>query len=195
MIDSIVAGSVEKNCAVMRSGAQVGDLIFVTGKLGAAAAGLKLLENGERFDSAIVKSSNLFRRQLTPTPQVKLGAKIGKLKLASAMIDLSDGLSSDLRHLCQASKVGARIYADKIPLAKNVARIAGSKPNTLELALNGGEDFELLFTARKKNHYKILHEFGSVSHIGEIIENVETIELVSAAKTISVQPKGFQHFA
>ena len=195
VIDSIVAGAVEKNCAVMRSGARVGDLIFVTGRLGAAAAGLRLLKNGERFDPAVVKSSNLFRRQLTPTPQVKIGKKIGKLKFVSAMIDLSDGLSSDLRHLCQSSKVGARIYAYKIPIAKNVARIAGTKPAALELALNGGEDFELLFTSAKKNYDHILSEFGNVSHIGEITENVETIELVGELKTISLQPKGFQHFS
>ena len=194
VIDSIVAGAVEKNCAVMRSGARVGDLIMVTGKLGAAAAGLRLLENGERFDPAVVKSGNLFRRQLTPTPQVKIGAKLGKLKLASAMIDLSDGLSSDLRHLCEASKVGARIYADKIPLAKSVRRIAGTNQAALEFALDGGEDFELLFTVPKKKHNKILRKFDGISHIGEITESVENIQLISESGTILLHPKGFQHF-
>lgn len=195
VIDSIVAGAVEKDSAVMRSGAKVGDSIFVTGKLGAAAAGLKLLENGERYDPAVVKSSNLFKRQLTPTPQIKIGKKIGKLKLATAMIDLSDGLSSDLRHLCRASAVGARIYADKIPLAKNVARIAGDKQAALRFALDGGEDFELLFAADKKKRDEILRVLPTASRIGEITEIIEKVELASDSEITVLQPKGFQHFA
>lgn len=194
VIDSIVAGAVKKDQAVLRSGAKPGDLLFVTGKLGAAAAGLKLLESGERYDPAVVKSSNLFKRQLTPTPQVRIGKKIGKLKLATAMIDLSDGLSSDLRHLCRASAVGARIYADKIPLAKNVLRIVETKTLALEFALDGGEDFELMFAADKKNYDEILKSFTQVSHIGEITETVERVELVGDSETVVLQPKGFQHF-
>ena len=110
------------------------------------------------------------------------------------MIDLSDGVSSDLQHLCAASKVGARIYTDKIPLAKNILKIAETNQAALEFALDGGEDFELLFTADKKNCDEIFNRFPAVSHIGEITQNIEKIELECNFQTIILQLKGFQHF-
>lgn len=183
VIDSIVAGDVRKGKAVLRSGAKPGDLIFVTGELGGAAAGLKLLEDGERYEKS--KYKNLLLRQLAPNPQTELGRIIGEGNLATSMIDLSDGLSSDLAHLCRASRVGAKIFAGKIPLA-----------GELFFALNGGEDFELLFTASSKKYFQIEKELKNhrISPIGKITANAETIELIADEKSEILQPKGFRHF-
>ena len=120
VIDSIAAGEVKKGKAVLRSGAKPNDLIFVTGNLGGASAGLKLLESGEKFEKS--KYKNLLLRQLKPEPRIKIGQILSKVNLATAMIDLSDGLSSDLMHLCRESKTGARIFAERIPTDKSLGR-------------------------------------------------------------------------
>ncbi len=194
VIDSIVAGEIERGKAILRSGAEVGDLIFVTGSLGGAAAGLKLLENGENFDSS--KRQNLLLRQLAPNPQTEIGRIIGANNLATAMIDLSDGLSSDLAHLCRASKVGAKIFASKIPLDKKLKPLAKSFDEKLYFALNGGEDFELLFTINPKKKFQVENGLKKrqISCIGEITANNEIIELISGESSEILQPKGFRHF-
>lgn len=194
VIDSIAAGEVKKGKAVLRSGARAGDLIFVTGKLGGAAAGLKLLGKGEQYDKS--KQKNLLLRQLKPNPQTETGQILAEKNLATAMIDLSDGLSSDLTHLCLASNVGAKIFADKVPFEKNLNSVAESSDEKLDFALNGGEDFELLFTVNPKNIFRLENELKnqSVRHIGGVTANVEKIELAKQKKIIILQPKGFRHF-
>ncbi|MBA2620049.1 MAG: thiamine-phosphate kinase [Acidobacteria bacterium] len=200
VVDSIAAGEAKKNKAVLRSGARDGDLIFVTGALGGAAAALKLLESGERFEKS--PNKNLFLRQLQPQPQTKVGQILGKENLATAMIDLSDGLSSDLAHLCRASNVGAKIYADKIPLDANFKNLSRTKKyktffsDKLNFALNGGEDFELLFTVNPKKISRLKEELKnfSFSHIGEITAHGEMIELNSEGKSEILHANGFRHF-
>ena len=195
VIDSIVAGEIKKNKAVLRSGAKVGDLIFVTGSLGGAAAGLKLLESD--FNPADkIWQKNLLLKQLQPFPKVSDGLFIGDNDLATAMIDLSDGLSSDLAHLCRASCVGARIYANKIPFHKNLRSIVKSLDGKINYALNGGEDFELLFTVNPKKKLQLENELKNrnFSHIGEVTANAEIIELSIENKIEILQPKGFRHF-
>ena len=197
VIDSIVAGEVEKGKAILRSGARLGDLIFVTGSLGGASAGLKLLENGARYDSDDKSVQlNLLLKQLQPNPQITAGKFLSENNLATAMIDLSDGLSSDLAHLCRESKMGAEIYADKIPFHKNIPSIAKTFDEKLNLGLNGGEDFELLFTVNPKKKFEYENEFKKrrFSLIGEITANVENIELIDGEKSAILQPKGFTHF-
>ncbi|HXH70022.1 MAG TPA: thiamine-phosphate kinase [Pyrinomonadaceae bacterium] len=197
VIDSIVAGEVKKNKAVLRSGAKVGDLIFVTGNLGGAAAGLKLLEKGFSYDSADkLWHRNLLLKQLQPFPQVFGGLFLSENDLATAMIDLSDGLSSDLAHLCRASSVGARIYADKIPFHKNLCSIAKSFEEKIDYALNGGEDFELLFTVNPKKNFKAESTLKNCSFfcIGETTANAGIIELSVENEVKILQPKGFRHF-
>lgn len=197
VIDSIVAGEVKKGRAVLRSGAKIGDLIFVTGNLGGAAAGLKLLENGVRFGQT--ESKNLLLRQLTPQPRTEIGQVLSENNLASAMIDVSDGLSSDLAHLCRASKVGAKIYSEKIPLDKNFAEISSENLDFLNFALAGGEDFELLFTIKPQSEKKILRlknesKNFTFTRIGEVTETTEIIELISNSETRILAAKGFRHF-
>jgi thiamine-monophosphate kinase len=197
VVDSIVAGEVKKGKAVLRSGAKVGDLIFVTGNLGGAAAGLQLLENGLSYDFADkIWRRNLLLKQLQPFPQVSGGLFISENDLATAMIDLSDGLSSDLAHLCRASQIGAKIFADKIPFHKNLHSIAKSFDEKIDYALNGGEDFELLFTVNPKKNFKAenTHKNCNFFCIGETTTNVGTIELCVENKVEILQSKGFRHF-
>ncbi len=192
--DSIVAGETKKGKAVLRSGAKAGDLIFVTGELGGAAAGLKLLENGERFANSNQRSALL--RQLQPNPQTEIGQTVGQKNLATAMIDLSDGLSSDLAHICRESQVGAKIYADKIPFHNESFSSAQYFEEQLHLALNGGEDFELLFTVSPKKKFQLEKHMKTCqfSYIGETTANVEMIELISNGKSSALETRGFRHF-
>lgn len=209
VIDSIVAGEAKKDKAVLRSGARPGDSIFVTGSLGGAAGGLKLLENGDRlkrFAKAPTSKEKLLLRQLRPNPQTEIGKIIGAKSLATAMIDLSDGLSSDLAHLCAESRVGARLFADKLPVDDNLKKFlmpksaklnsANSLSAELDFALNGGEDFELLFTADKKKISALKNALKSFDFrlIGEVTETVDRIELILANETRILPPKGFSHF-
>src|SRR5205085_499965 len=108
VVDSVVLGEVRRGRAVLRSGARAGDQIFVTGTLGGAAAGLKILESHAVSQSRVKLTraqQRLVRRQTRPAPRVEWGALVGERRLATAMIDLSDGLSSDLAHLCRESGV------------------------------------------------------------------------------------------
>lgn len=211
VIDSIVAGETRKGKAVLRSGAKAGDLIFVTGNLGGAAAGLKLLEAGERYEKrSQTFLQKLLRRQLKPNPQTEIGKILGAKNLATAMIDLSDGLSSDLAHLCQTSKIGAKIFAEKIPTDENLKKILAQKARSAppaaaggfsetdepNFALNGGEDFELLFTVNPKKKIQLEKALQNFNFrcIGKATVNAEIIELICDSETVVLEPKGFRHF-
>jgi len=190
VIDSIVLGEVATGRAVLRSGAKAGDLIFVTGYVGGAAAGLKLLENGERIAEPMpVPLRHLLFRQLQPLPQVRTAKLLQEYHLPTAMIDISDGLSSDLGHLCEASGVGAVIESDLIPVDPAISAVMTS---SLDLALHGGEDFELLFTTDQKN-ISVAQDLG-FHMIGEITANAGIIELNASGKHSILEPKGYRHF-
>ena len=197
VIDSIAAGEVAKDKAVLRSGARPGDQIFVTGELGGAAAGLKLLESGVRYnDEAKIWQHNLMLKQLQPQPQIQAGKDLNEFNRASSMIDLSDGLSGDLMHICRESKTGAKIFADRIPFHKNLLSVTGSFEEKLNLAVHGGEDYELLFTVDPKKNFRIENTL-KINHfirIGEITANAEMIELIIGEETRVLHPKTFQHF-
>src|ERR1043166_8297630 len=158
VIDSVVAGECATASAVMRSGASPGDQIFVTGSLGAAAAGLRLIERGAHLaeqnlaDEDSQKLDHVLIRQLRPEPRVGWGIVLGEERLATAMIDLSDGLSSDLNRLCTASSTGALIDSALLPVDNYVTELCGRRAlDPLQLALHGGEDFELLFTVKPED--------------------------------------------
>ncbi|MDI1241072.1 MAG: thiamine-phosphate kinase [bacterium] len=193
VIDSTVGGSVPTGAAVLRSGARAGDSIYVTGPLGGAAAGLRLLNEGLRFDqSASDPRMNLLAKQLTPTARVELGPRLGDSKAVTSMIDLSDGISSDLAHICRASNVGAVISVNDIPFEGEVMSIAGSVDAMLDFALNGGEDFELLFTGPQEK--LSLLNFDDIFRIGEITETVGVVELERDSKREVLPPGGYRHF-
>lgn len=213
VIDSIVIGECGPGRAVMRSGAQPGDQIYVTGFLGDAAAGLRLLELGARLHADAIEAvyenstseqapgphpiDRLLLRQLKPEPRVGWGMLLGDKQLATAMIDLSDGLSSDLNHLCTESKVGALIDASRIPIDPLVRDVCGRRAlDPLMLALHGGEDFELLFTVNPLNIAKLPTRVDGVaiSQIGEITSAGGKVRVIEKDRVWDLQAGGFDHF-
>ncbi len=261
VIDSILLGEVSSGAAVLRSTAQPGDQIYVTGTLGGSAAGLKLIEMGARIsrqeaggrpqedaegrgisptrgpqtgspagvgaarasseseppadrgpqagsplgvvvaggpgrsDEAAIQT--LLLRHLRPHPRVGWGIVLGEERLASAMIDISDGLSSDLAHLCRESNVGALIQSARIPIDKDVIKLCGRRAlDPLALALHGGEDFELLFTVHPENAARLPKRVDGVaiSCIGEITNEPGQIRIAEKNRVWELEPQGFEHF-
>jgi thiamine-monophosphate kinase len=203
VIDSIVAGECADGMSVKRSGARAGDQIFVTGSLGAAAAGLRLIERGAHLaeqnlaDEDSQKLDHVLLRQLRPEPRVGWGVVLGEEQLATAMIDLSDGLSSDINHLCQASSVGARINSSLLPIDQRVIELCGRRAlDPLQLALHGGEDFELLFTVKPENVARLPRRVDGVEikRIGEVTSAPEGIKISEGSRVWDLKPGGWKHF-
>lgn len=213
VIDSIVLGETRTGGAVLRSTARPGDQIFVTGTLGGAAAGLKLIGLGARADEGgrqqAAEGGNrsedsdeasiqaLLLRQLAPEPRVGWGIVLGEERLATAMIDISDGLSSDLHHLCTESNVGATLDAASLPLDENVKHLCGRRAlDPLALAFHGGEDFELLFTVAPQNVAGLPKRVDGipVSRIGEVTDQAGNIHVREKNRQWPLQPQGFTHF-
>ncbi len=192
VIDSIVGGEIAKRKAVLRSGAKAGDAIFVTGTLGGAAGGLKLLESGVKLDQSTLEiTRKLLLRHLRPQPQLDIAKLLTTLGIANAMIDISDGLSSDLAHLCYASGVGAIIDADSLPLDASLEKHF-DHGQSLEMALHGGEDFELLFTADEKKISAA--KIGGITRIGTVTANNGTNALRQDGVSTILESKGYRHF-
>lgn len=171
-VDVAMVGRVKTGAAVLRSGARPGDKIYVTGALGGSTRGLKLLRRGIRDDPAI-------QRHLYPQPRYEIGAAVASI--AHSMIDVSDGLSTDLGHILTESKVSARIYKNKIPAAPGAS---------VDEVLHGGEEYELILTSALN-----LDEFP-LTHIGEVIPSSgeHRILLVDGESESVLEPKGWQHF-
>jgi thiamine-monophosphate kinase len=161
----------------------------VTGALGGAAAGLILLESGVRYGKASKRRKQLITRQLRPTPRVEAGKYLLKRDLATAMIDLSDGLGADLRHLCDASGVGARIDSEAIPYDENLDAIA---PRGAREVGFGGEDFELLFTSPRKKIFSA--KLPPITRIGEVTAKPGIVELVVGNESRIFPRTGYRHF-
>jgi len=202
VVDSVVLGEVRRGRAVLRSGARPGDLLFVTGSLGAAAAGLRILEAraeggaGRPRGGLTRAESRMVGRLDRPTPRVEWGALLGEGRLASAMIDLSDGLSSDLAHLCRESGVGAEVEAESLPLDPLLKSFAADGDGRLALALDGGEDFELLFAVSPRRAGRLPREVGGVGvrRVGEVTGRAGEVTLSSGGLAQPLRPGGFQHF-
>ncbi len=157
-------GTTASGKALLRRGAHVGDSIYVTGTLGDSLAGLQLLTGGTsahsaRRSPAPLRTSHrnfLIRRHLRPTARIGEGRWLNDAQLATAAIDLSDGLSGDLRHICEESRVGAEIDLGAVPISPACHAYAESRRlRPIDLALTGGEDYELLFTAPQAQHSAI----------------------------------------
>ena len=198
VVDSIVLGEVARGRAVLRSGARAGDLVYVTGALGGAAAGLRLLQQRARTGEPVKLNRSqrqLVLRQTRPTPRVAWGRLLGERRLATAMIDLSDGLSSDLAHLCRESGVGALVEASRLPLDPHLSRSAPGA-EALPLALHGGEDFELLFTVRPRDAAKLPREVEGVraARVGFVTAAAGRVRLQEGDRVVNLKPAGFEHF-
>jgi thiamine-monophosphate kinase len=197
VIDSVVGGEAKKGHAVLRSGAKAGDLIFVTGSLGGARGGLQLLDRGKSVPRRRnARAAAIIERQTRPVPRIEEGKRLGTGKFASAMIDISDGLSSDLGHICRASGVGAKIYANKIPVDPNLAHLGLTDDEKLDFALNGGEDFELLFTVDPKKKLRMQKAMLGypISYIGEITPDAGKIVLIGELGPKFLAAGGYRHF-
>lgn len=196
-IDVSVIGDCASGKAVTRGGAKIGDSICVSGSLGSSALGLALLEEGRRLGDGSDFQDALLKH-LKPEPRLSLGRALGEAGLATAMIDISDGLSTDLWHLLDESKCGAVIHANAIPIADCVHRYTSSAPTAspLQLALNSGEEYELLFTATAEDAAKI--ELVSkalvvpITRIGEVVGGGE-LQLETGGRLESLPRSGYEH--
>lgn len=174
-IDIFVLGEINNNHIIRRSEAKVGDVVLVTGKLG--------------------------RKAMVPTPRLKEGLMLAQSGVVTSMIDISDGLSTDLLHICDESRVGVRIYADKLPIESALRKIyANQKYNSIyDLALNAGEDYELCLTASRASAEKISAEVTrktgtAVTIIGEILDKREGRWIVdSKGQKQKLVAKGWDH--
>lgn len=189
-------GRVKKKRIILRSGAKKADLICVTGKLGEAAAGLVCLK---KADLKLNQSARefLIKRWLMPSPRLVEAQAIARKNLATAMIDISDGLVSDLTRLTEESGVGAILWEDKFPVASSaryLARELGRSP--LKWALYGGEDYELLFTVSPHKKEKIEKNLDfPFALIGEIVDKREGICLMDKTGTRTrIEGRGYDHF-
>src|SRR5215213_7188968 len=203
VIDSIAIGECSAGTAVKRAGASAGDQVFVTGSLGAAGAGLRLIERGAHLveqnlaDEDSQRLDHVLLRQLRPEPRVGWGMVLGEEGLATSMIDISDGLSSDLNHLCEASGVGALIESSLLPIDHQVVELCGRRAlDPLQLALHGGEDFELLFTVDESTATRLPRRVDGVNitRVGEIKNKTEGVQISEGSRIWDLHPGGWKHF-
>ena len=189
LINVTVVGEVKKGRAVLRSGAQPGDKIFVSGKLGEAALGLSLVRGKKRGGKR--PDVSMTERHFYPEPRLALGQWLGEKRIATAMMDLSDGISSDLARLCEASRAGAKVLSAKIPAASQSFAKEFTRAERLDAALHGGDDYELLFCVAKADAAKVPNNFHGVelTEIGEIT-NGQKIELIDSSGKARLLPAG-----
>ena len=204
MTISITAiGEVAKDKAVKRSGAKPNDLICVSGDLGGAFMGLQILE---REKHVFVKTGSespklegydyVLEKQLKPEARKDIIEKLAKYKISpTSMIDISDGLSSELLHLCKQSGVGCKVYSDKIPVNENTAKVATELNfEPLTAALSGGEDYELLFTVDINDFHKI-SMVTDVTIIGSITASTDGAQLITKqGEKIALIAQGWNGF-
>jgi thiamine-monophosphate kinase len=193
LINITVVGEVRSGQAVRRSGAKRGDIIYVSGRLGEAEAGLARLRSAKSFAKG--KDANL-QKHLYPEPRLALGAWLAKKQIARAMMDLSDGLSSDLPRLCNASNVGALIDTERVPSVRLSDAEAKRGFDPLQLVLHGGDDYELLFTVPRKKTKFVPMSFQSLplTAIGEIISVPKILLRDEDGRELALEPRGWDPF-
>ena len=187
LADILVIGSVPRGKAILRSGAKPGDRIYVTGELGGSAAALDELFSERKQKLRLAD----YPRHFLPSPRVGVGRYLREEGLASAMIDISDGLSTDLAHICEESGVGAVVHAESIPRA----RVGRSKaPVDLRFALHGGEDYELLFTVPPRKIIPARIKGVPVTEIGRITRSRRIVLVDFHGRSATLRPEGWEHF-
>jgi len=196
IINICLLGEGKKGSLLFRSGARVGDNLFVSGTLGDAALGLNLLRKDELQGIA----KGLIKKHLSPSPRIQLGQAIARNHCATAMIDVSDGLLIDTSHLLEESRVGAQIWEERIPLSKLYQQwVRSFSKDPYRFALSGGEDYELLFTVppemRKRVSYLARSLKIPITQIGEIVPKEEGLSLIRKdGRKYSPSRLGFEHF-
>ena len=181
---------------IRRSGAKAGDDIYVTGTLGDSALALKFLKSRSLLANRDSVRYLLLRHH-RPTPRITPGALLARESLATAMIDVSDGLIQDLGHICKASGVGAQIWQDRLPLSRAYRKLAGRAGT--RYALSGGEDYELLFCARKHDRRRIeklqRRAQVAITRIGSCDSGKNGVVVLDAAgNPVETRAAGHDHF-
>ena len=203
-INITITGQVRPGHILTRQGAKAGDYLYVSGTLGDSTAGLTYLKHHTRPTkiSTLSKSIHyLVQRHLRPIARIALGRHLASKPFASAAIDLSDGLSGDLNHLCHQSQVGALIHSTQIPMSKHMQRYAKQiRATPLDWSLHGGEDYELLFTIPPKLHH-IFEKSAKkrripVTPIGTIQPKQFGIRIEHSDKSQDIlRPQSYEHFS
>jgi len=198
VVDVAVTGFVSEDVLLRRRGARPGEVILVTGWLGASAAGLEALRGGLPRENDHVAAA--VKAHLQPSPRLAEGQAIARVRRATAMMDLSDGLAEDLPRLCRESGVGARVQAGRLPVHPSCQAVAELlKLDPLALAASGGEDYELLLTCPPEAVEELRKAVGAGSGvpltvIGEVIAGAEVVMLDGEGRERSLE-SGFDHFA
>lgn len=189
-ISITIMGELKKNESLLRSGARIDDDIWVTGRLGMASMGLANLRGKLKLTPHL--KNKCIKALETPFPKVSLGSQL--TRYAHSCIDISDGLTQDLGHILKASKVGATLLLSDIPCEKLI-----HTSKKYQFVLNGGDDYELLFTAPKKNRpyiKKIAEKTDTTVNIIGVITHKKTLKIFDQqGQSIAFEPKGFDHFA
>jgi thiamine-monophosphate kinase len=187
LADIVVVGTTPKGKALLRSGARPGDRIYVSGELGGSAAAVRQM----RKKPTRKLNPREYPRHFFPEPRLELGRVLREKGLASAMIDTSDGLSTDLAHICEESGVGAELQAVAIPRA-SVGKPA--REVDLQFALHGGEDYELLFTAPRGKRIPPRIAGIPVTHIGHVTRQRKIFLRNKGGVRYELEPLGWEHF-
>jgi thiamine-monophosphate kinase len=200
LISVTALGEAEPASLVKRDGARPGDRIFVTGTLGDSASGLELLKSRARgkdgYSELSTPNSTLIRRHLRPVPRVEWGRALASSGCANAMIDISDGLSSDLGHICGQSGVGAAVRMKALPLSRSLRKTAEQlKRPLLHYALSGGEDYELLFTVPPAKLKRFAALGIPATEIGTITRDRKLLIADGDGKGKPLTPTGYDHFS
>lgn len=185
LADIVVLGTVPQSEAALRSGARPGDRVFVSGALGGSTAALLQLRTRGRSKS----DERRYPRHFYPDPRLRLGRSLRERKIATAMIDTSDGLSTDLSHICKESGVGAEIEQSRIPRA-----LVGNQAVDLDLALHGGEDYELLLTVSPGRHVPPVLNDVRLTEIGRITRGKKILLRSADGEIRELKPQGWEHF-
>jgi thiamine-monophosphate kinase len=192
-INITVVGDVPIGRAIPRSGARPGDIVYVSGRLGEAELGLQIVRRGA---APANKRNPLTRKHLYPEPRLALGRWLSKRGWATAMMDVSDGLSTDLPRLCTASAVGAGIEEARIPQVRTSDLTISGGPNPAQLALHSGDDYELLFTVPQRKAKLLPKSFQGVwlTAIGRITRERELLLLDENGHATRILPGGWDPF-
>ena len=204
VISAALTGEADEDRVVYRKGARTGDYLCVTGHLGASHAGLKVLQrekqrfaaSPDEFRPDLEPYALAISKHLMPKPRLDISGILGEAATVDAMIDISDGLASEVHHLCRGSGVGAAVYEHNLPIEGITGRIAGEFSETpADYALFGGEEYELLFAISENEHEKLSSLTSDVTIIGRVTEAGKGIELIRENGEHQALPfSGWNHF-
>jgi thiamine-monophosphate kinase len=197
LADIVLIGSAPTGRALRRSGGRAGDVLYVTGALGGSAAELVDLQHRkpDHRPAPSTPGKPGTHPQMYPQPRVEIGQALLRRHLATAAIDLSDGLSTDLAHLCHESGVGAEIFEDTLPIHPLTTKSPRGRDDAIRLALHGGEDYELLFAAPASIKMPSTLAGVPITRIGRLVRGKSVSVLDASGRRRPLKPGGWEHFS